>query len=233
MRRPPPPRHNIDVALGRLAQPRKHYQLYYARREANAELMAAPQGLHDFLRAYYHHKSGDWTQNTPHPLAGWTADALAELPTYYIMDHDRTMPETVALEMPHAGRHRRQHLAAGLCIACVCPGVWAHRVPRAACNTTASTTTGIFAGEQELFSGRTINVPSLFISGKRDWGVYQVPGALDRMRLACTDMRGIELVDGAGHWPQQEGWRETAGLIKGYFWRCFNRLLKKARGRGG
>ena len=30
----------------------------------------------------------------------------------------------------------------------------------------------------ELFSGRTIDVPSCFIAGKSDWGVYQTPGAL-------------------------------------------------------
>ena len=28
----------------------------------------APQGVHDFLRAYYHHKSADWKANKPYPL---------------------------------------------------------------------------------------------------------------------------------------------------------------------
>lgn len=86
--------------LAALPRPRKHYQWYYGTREANADMHGAPQGLHDFLRAYYHHKSADWTANAPHPLRGWTASELAKLPTYYVMDRDRTMAQTVAEEMP-------------------------------------------------------------------------------------------------------------------------------------
>ena len=42
--------------------------------------------------------------------------------------------------------------------------------------------------ELQLFSGRTIDVPSIFISGKSDWGVYQRPGAVERMNGgACTE----------------------------------------------
>jgi pimeloyl-ACP methyl ester carboxylesterase len=210
---PPPPQENINVALARLPRPRKHYHHYFARREANAELMAAPQGLHDFMRAYYHYKSGDWAQNTPHPIAGWTAEALAEIPTYYIMDLDRTMPETVAPEMPTAAEiasntwlpdealavyveeYRRNGFQGGL--------QW-YRV----------TTTGIYAGEQELFTGRTIDVPSLFLSGCRDWGVYQTPGAMERMqKTACTRMMICELIENAGHWPQQESPEKTTALL--------------------
>ena len=56
-----------------------------------------------------------------------------------------------------------------------------------------------------MFSGRTIDVPSCFISGKSDWGVYQAPGALEAMQTrACTRMLGCHLVEGAGHWVQQE-----------------------------
>ena len=45
----------------------------------------------------------------------------------------------------------------------------------------------------------------MFIGGKSDWGVYQNPGALERMqKVACTKMRGVHLVEHAGHWVQQE-----------------------------
>jgi pimeloyl-ACP methyl ester carboxylesterase len=48
-------------------------------------------------------------------------------------------------------------------------------------------------------------VPSCFISGARDWGTYQAPGAFERMtREVCTRMTGTHLVEGAGHWVQQE-----------------------------
>src|SRR5438552_12319433 len=60
----------------------------------------APQGIHAFLRAYYHHKSADWKQNRPFRLKAWTAEELAKLPTYYVMDLDKGMAETVAAEMP-------------------------------------------------------------------------------------------------------------------------------------
>jgi pimeloyl-ACP methyl ester carboxylesterase len=55
------------------------------------------------------------------------------------------------------------------------------------------------------FSGRTIDVPSMYIAGKSDWNIYQTPGAVDRMqKTACTHMVGFHLIDGAGHWVQQE-----------------------------
>ncbi len=45
----------------------------------------------------------------------------------------------------------------------------------------------------------------MFIAGKSDWGAYQNPGALERMqKTACTRMVGVHLVEGAGHWVQQE-----------------------------
>jgi pimeloyl-ACP methyl ester carboxylesterase len=59
--------------------------------------------------------------------------------------------------------------------------------------------------EMLTFSGRTIDVPSQYIAGNSDWNVYQTPGAVDKMRTnACTQMVGFHLVNGAGHWVQQE-----------------------------
>ena len=64
---------------------------------------------------------------------------------------------------------------------------------------------GKYTAELETLSGRTIDVPAYFISGKSDWGVYQFPGALERMEtVAFTQWRGAHLVDGAGHWVPQE-----------------------------
>src|ERR1700741_1549012 len=95
------PRHEDPVhrGLASLPRPRKHYQWYYSTREANGDMINARQGLHDFLRAYYHHKSADWKGNRPYPLHSWSTEELAKLPTYYVMDLDKTMPE-VAAEMP-------------------------------------------------------------------------------------------------------------------------------------
>src|SRR5438552_4334501 len=94
------PSPDIHEELAKLARPRKHYQWYYSTRPANADMWKARQGVHDFLRAYYHHKSADWKDNKPFELKGWTAEELARMPTYYIMDLGEGMAETVAREMP-------------------------------------------------------------------------------------------------------------------------------------
>ncbi len=84
---PPKPKREDPVhrELAALPRPRKHYQWYYSTREANADMHHAPQGVHDFLRAYYHHKSADWKDNKPYPLqivvrerTGKTADLLRD-----------------------------------------------------------------------------------------------------------------------------------------------------------
>ena len=200
---PPPPADPIHEALARLARPRKHYQWYYSTRPANADMQHAPQGVHDFLRAYYHVKSADWPGNAPAPLAGWTAAELARLPTYYVMDRDRTMAETVAAELPDPD-------AIAACR-------WLPEAElRVYADAYAATgfqgglqwyrcrTEGVGLGEQQIFAGRTIDVPALFLAGAADWGAFQVPGALERMATACTDLRGRHLIPRAGHWVQQE-----------------------------
>ena len=71
----PRPGPNIHAALAALPRPRKHYQGYYSTPEADADMRTCGQGIHDFLRAYFHVKSADWPGNRPFPLAGWTAEA--------------------------------------------------------------------------------------------------------------------------------------------------------------
>jgi pimeloyl-ACP methyl ester carboxylesterase len=93
---------NIQAALAKLDRPRKHYQWYYSTRAANADMHDCPQGIHDFLRAYFHYKSADWAGNKPHPLKSLSAEELAQMPTYYIMDLHQDMAATVAPEMPSA-----------------------------------------------------------------------------------------------------------------------------------
>ena len=75
---PAPPAPDVDEGLAALTPPRKHYQTYYTTREANANMWKPPQGLHAFLRAYYHAKSADWPGNTPHPLRANTPEGVRE-----------------------------------------------------------------------------------------------------------------------------------------------------------
>jgi len=77
-----------------------------------------------------------------------------------------------------------------------------------------SRTEGRYESELQLFSGRTIDVPSMFIAGKSDWGTYQRPGNFERMQeSACTRMLGCHLIDGAGHWVQQEQPERVSALM--------------------
>jgi len=198
------PRPDIHAALAALPRPRKHYQWYYSERGANADMWHPPQGLHAFLRAYYHMKSADWPGNRPHRLAGWTAAALAELPTYYVMDLGRNMAETVAPEMPTP-----EAIAACGWLPDAALAVYAEEFGRTgfqgALNWYRCRTSGRFESEAQIFAGRTIDVPAIFIAGASDWGIEQVPGAIERMReVACTQMGPVQLVPGAGHWVQQE-----------------------------
>lgn len=76
-------------------------------------------------------------------------------------------------------------------------------------------TSPLFQPELESYSGRRIEVPCCFISGKRDWGIYQSPGALESMAsTACAKFKGIHLLDGAGHWVQQEQSEAVIAVIK-------------------
>jgi pimeloyl-ACP methyl ester carboxylesterase len=66
----------------------------------------------------------------------------------------------------------------------------------------------------QLFAGRTLDVPSSFMSGKQDWGTYQNPGALGRLeKTITTRYLGTHLIDGAGHWVQQEQPAALTGLL--------------------
>ena len=212
---PPQPKREDPVhrELASLPRPRKHYQWYYSTREANADMLNAPQGVHDFLRAYYHHKSADWKDNKPYPLRSWSAGELAKLPTYYVMDLARNMAETVAEEMPSAGQ-----IAANKWLPeselSFYSAEYARTGFQGGLQWYRCGTSDLFTAELETWSGCSIDVPSCFISGKQDWGTYQRPGVYEAMQAtACTHMLGCHLVEGAGHWVQQEQPAEVSKLL--------------------
>lgn len=207
---------DVHAAMAAMERPRKHYQWYYSTPEANGNMVHCPQGLHDFLRAYYHHKSADWPDNQPYPLNGWVADELAKLPTYYIMDLDRGMAETVADEMPTAEEIAQCGWLTEAELE-IYSRTFARTGFQGGLNWYRCATTSRFTPELELFSGRTIDVPSVYIAGKSDWGIYQKPGDFERMQETfCTDMRGCHLVEGAGHWVQQEQPEDVVRLLKAF-----------------
>lgn len=214
---------DLHAQLAALPRPRLHYQRYYATREADTDMRQAPQGLHDFLRAYHHVKSGDWrhdslkalsknsshapshapsqkplrepsqeqsqepSQARPHPLSAATADELAKLPTYYVMDADQGMAETVAPAMPDAASIAACRWLPDDDLA-VIVGEFARTGFQGGLQWYRSAGDPRHVAQLRLFAGRRIEVPTCFIAGDRDWGVYQTPGAFEAMRNhACTD----------------------------------------------
>jgi pimeloyl-ACP methyl ester carboxylesterase len=205
----------LDAELAKLNPPRKYYQNYQRTRAANDNMLHAPQGLPAFFRAYYHYKSADWKGNHPHPLKARSAEEMAQVPTYYVMQRDKGMAETVAPIMPtaaeiaacrwltdadvdvYAGEYGRSEFTGAL---------QGYRVRRGSDPKTLA--------ELRTFSGRSIDVPAMFIAGASDWGVYQTPGAVDSMRsTACSRMTAFQLIDGAGHWVQQEQHEQVTALV--------------------
>ncbi|MFD4352479.1 alpha/beta fold hydrolase [Nocardia sp. NPDC058518] len=189
---------DLDSALRALSPPRRHYQHYFAGTSSASDIAQAPQGIADFLRAYFHMKSADWPGNTDaRELPGSTAQDLALLPRYYVMDADVGMPETVAPHLPQ----------------------------RATCEWLTDEELNFYAREfgRTEFQGALnwyraltlpnpasqrdsrIEVPTQFIAGQCDWGVWQSPGALRTMaEVVCARFAGSVLIPGAGHWVQQE-----------------------------
>lgn len=207
------PANTIHNGLALLDRPRKHYQWYYSTAAANEDMWRAPQGVHAFLRAYYHVKSADWPGNKPFPLHSWTAVELAKLPPYYVMDAGLGMAETVAPEAPSDAAIARCAWLPEAELA-VYSAEYYRTGFQGGLQWYRCRTLGAFEAEHQTFSGRTIDVPSWFIAGASDWGIHQVPGALqDMQNVACTRMLGCHFLEGAGHWVQQEQPEAVTGLL--------------------
>jgi pimeloyl-ACP methyl ester carboxylesterase len=69
----------------------------------------------------------------------------------------------------------------------------------------------------QQFKDRKINQPSLFIGGERDLVLKMIPGRetsfVDLMKAQLTDLRGVHVLPGCGHWTQQERPAEVNGLL--------------------
>ena len=164
----------IDAALAALQPPRKHYQRYYATRDANADMHISAAGLSAFLRAYFHCKSHDWPHNHPHILKSWRAEDLAALPRYYVMDLDKGMAATAADMAPSPEEVERCTWLTDTELE-----VYVREFGRTGfqggLNWYRNTFDAGAVAELRAFTGRRIEVPACFIAGRSDWGTYQAP----------------------------------------------------------
>jgi pimeloyl-ACP methyl ester carboxylesterase len=200
----------ISEELKMLRPPRKYYQHYFSTEVANKNMWEAKQGLKKFLRAYYHMKSADWPANIPFKLKGMFASEWEKLPRYYVMDINLGMAETVLSATPsqqeidacqwlpddelefYVGEYSRNGFQGGL----------------------QGYRNNPYDKDLAIFSGRKIEVPCIFISGKKDWGMYQTPGGLENLESKLTTQyQGTYLIEDAGHWVQQEQPYKTVNIF--------------------
>ena len=172
---------SIHDALAALSPPRKHYHWYYSTRPANARCRDARRAFTPSCAPTTTTRAPTGRPNRPYPLAGMdggragkNADVLRDGPSHD-HGHDGRNGDAVAC------RSRRVQVAARKGVCRLRRGVRAQRLPGRVASGTI-TDGGRFEVELEVFAGRTVDVPSIFIAGRSDWGVYQTPGVVERMQ---------------------------------------------------
>ncbi len=69
-----------------------------------------------------------------------------------------------------------------------------------------------------VFSNKKIEIPSCFVAGEKDWGIYQKPGALDKVENdLCSNYKGRHIIQNAGHWVQQENPVDVAQTLIDFY----------------
>lgn len=200
---------DMQDELAKLVPPRKHYKWYNSTPQAAQDWDNPPHGLEQFLRGYFHLKSADWNKNNPHALKEWSTLELQVMPEYYIMRKDHSMPETVAHSMQGEDFSKSERWLSAEELQVYC-SEWKRTGFQGALNwyRAATASTSPLSLDLLLYAGRCIEVPCTFISGDKDWGNFQQPGAFESyedprcVKEGC--FRGAHIIPGAGHWVQQE-----------------------------
>lgn len=211
-----PAKEDVHKALTELPEPRKHYKWYYSTKPAAAEMDNPKEELHDFLRGYFHLKSADWKGNDPKPLAAWEAKELAKLPYYYVMPLGASMRQAVKISMRDEDPTTVSKLSARWLDdqdLAVYVEEFGRNGFQGGLNWYRVATDPRNMTDVELFAGRKIEVPSLFVSGTQDWGTYQEPGVVEKMSNVCSQFQGVKIVDHAGHWVQQEQPEKVISIV--------------------
>ena len=207
----------INTNLRLLKPPKKHYQIYFSGRTANKNMMHCKQGVTNFLRAYYHFKSYDYYGNKPQKLKNFSAKELSKMPEYYIMKRNKGMAQTVNNYMPKQNQIKKCQ--------------WLTNSDLKVYSTHFKKNT--FQGPlnwykmmlnlkenkkiKDLKLSNFIDIPTIFISGKSDWGIYQKPGQLEDMKKFFKKFHGIFLIKKAGHWVQQEQPEKTFQAMNKFY----------------
>nr|AJD23151.1 epoxide hydrolase [Onygena corvina] len=203
---------------------RKHYKWYYSTQRANADMSRPAQGLHAFLRGYFYLKSASWPRNKPNELEAWTALELAKMPDYYVMPLQATMPEAVAFHVAAAGGEegptsvQASHAWLPDSELAVYVDEFSRTGFQGGLNwyRVATSSAPSLNRDLDVFAGKKIECPCLYIGGAKDWGTYQVPGAIGKLANNVSDDFCEVIVDDAGHWPAQEKPQEVVDALTAF-----------------
>lgn len=219
---------NIQSDLASLPEPRKHYKWYNSTPPASNDWAHPPQGMTSFLRGYFHTKSASYTGHnaTPHQLTAWSVSELAKMPYYYVMPLDATMPDAISRMMTTQNPKVTEKWLSNADLA-VYVSEWERTGFQGALNWYRAGTDSSIGKDLLLFAGRKLQVPSAFITGEKDWGNYQQPGAIEKLPSVCERFYGVKWIRDAGHWPQQENPGQVADEIL-----AFLKEVERGEGKG-
>ena len=206
----------LNKNLLKLKPPRKHYQKYFASKCAVNNIENCNQGIFKFLKGYFYYKSKDYKKNKPHKLSSFSASGLSVMPEYYVMRRHLGMAETVEKASPVSNYQLSWITDKEL-------RIYANSFKkRGICDPLKWYKVMISSVEKkriiELNLPRTIRTPSLFIAGDADWGPYQKPQELERMsNFFLKNFHGIKIIKDAGHWVQQENYKDCCKEILNFY----------------
>ncbi len=194
---------NLNTKLSKIKK--KHYQYYFSTSKASDNMLNCDQGLTKFLRGYFHFKSNDYKGNKPFKLKSFSAKEMIKMPEYYIMNINLGMAQTVDKFMPTEDEIND------------CKWLSKSDLNFYVKNFSKSGFKKALFWYKVMLSKKEklkiinlglksyINIPSIFIAGKTDWGIFQKPGDLERMQINfLKNYFGTKIIKGAGHWVQQE-----------------------------
>ena len=204
----------INKKLSLLKPKKKHYQYYFSSHSASNNIMKSKQELKNFFRNYFHFKSYAYKNNKPFRLKNFNAKDFSKMPEYYIMPFNLGITQTVKKYAPSLSEitycnwlnnedlnfYIKNFLKSGI----KKPLYW-YRVMLSKKEKLRII---------KLNLPRCISIPSIFISGSADWGMYQKPGDLESMESSfLKNYFGRFIIDKAGHWVQQEQPNKTFKAI--------------------
>ena len=200
----------INQELHKLNPKKKHYQYYLSSKNASKNILNCTQGLKNFLRNYFYFKSYDYPKNQPFKLNSFTARDMAKMPEYYIMNYNLGMAQTVLKYAPSKKEIYNCKWMTEKDLLFFYNSFKHRGIQEPLKWYKVMLSTKEKNSILKLNLPNSIDIPSLFIAGSADWGIYQKPGELEKMEsIFFKNYAGTKIIKKAGHWVQQENPKET------------------------